>query len=208
LFDLLLKENPDAADFGKEIIPYSIGKYKVAAYQYEGYWTDIGNIRSFFEANLALTDEVPQFNLFDNRRYIYTHARMLPPSKISGTSIDASIIADGCIIKAMKIERSVVGNRARIGTGTTISNVYIMGNDKFETLEDIAHALAMGQPLKGIGDNCFIQNAIIDKDVRIGNDVRIMGGPHLPDTDTDLLTVKDGIVVIKKERMIPSGFTI
>lgn len=208
LFDLLLKENHDAADFGKEIIPYSISKYKIAGYQYEGYWTDIGNIRSFFEANLALTDEVPQFNLFNNRRYIYTHARMLPPSKISGTTIDASIFADGCIIKAQKIERSVIGNRARIGTGTTISNVYMMGNDAFETLEDIAHALASGKPLKGIGDNCFIQNAIIDKDVRIGNDVRIVGGPHLPDTDTDLLTVKDGIVVIKKERMIPNGFTI
>jgi len=208
LFDLLLNESREAADFGKEIIPQSIGKYKVAAFQYEGYWTDIGNIRSFFEANIALTDEVPQFNLFDNKRYIYTHPRMLPPSKISGTTIDASIFADGCIIKAEKIERSVIGNRTRIGTGTTISNTYIMGNDAFETLEDIAKAIAENKPLKGVGDNCFLQNVIMDKDCRIGNDVKIIGGDHLPNSDTNLLTVKDGIVVIKKDAVIPNGFSI
>jgi glucose-1-phosphate adenylyltransferase len=208
LFDLLLNEHRGAADFGKDVIPRTIEAYKVAAYQYEGYWTDIGNIRSFFEANIALTDEVPAFNLFDNKRYIYTHPRMLPPSKISGTTIDSSIIADGCIIKAKKIERTVVGNRTRVGTGTTISNTYLMGNDAFETLEDITRAIAQGKPLKGVGDNCFIQNAIIDKDCRIGSDVRIVGGDHLPNSDTNLLTVKDGIVVIKKEAVIPSGFSI
>jgi glucose-1-phosphate adenylyltransferase len=208
LRDLLLKENSEATDFGKEIIPLSIDKLKVAGYQYEGYWTDIGNIPSFFEANLALTDEVPLFNLFDNKRFIYTHPRMLPTSKISGTTMEATIIAEGCIVRANRIERAVIGNRSRIGVGTTIVNSYLMGNDFFETLEEIARALAEGKPPMGVGDRCYIHNTIIDKNCRIGNDVRIMGGNHLPDADTDLLTIKSGIVVIKKDAVLPNGFTI
>jgi len=208
LLNLLLSENPEATDFGKEIIPQSIEKYRIAGYRYEGYWTDIGNIRSYFEANLSLTDEVPQFNLFDNKRFIYTHPRMLPPAKISGTTLDAALIAEGSIIRASKIERAVIGTRARIGDGTTIVNSYVMGNDSFETLEEIARSRLAGIPVMGIGDRCYIQNAIIDKDCRIGNDVSIIGGSHLPDADSELLYIKDGIVVVKKETVIPDGFSI
>src|SRR6185503_8182450 len=104
LFDLLTTEYPDATDFGKEIIPQSIEKYKVASYQYEGYWTDIGNTYSFFEANLNLTADLPEFNLFDNSKAIYTRARMLPPAKISGTTLEKTLIAEGCIINASRIE--------------------------------------------------------------------------------------------------------
>jgi glucose-1-phosphate adenylyltransferase len=204
----LLMEQKESTDFGKEIIPQSIGKLKLLSYQHEGYWTDIGNIRSFFEANISLTDEVPRFNLFDNQRYIYTHPRNLPPGKISGTTIKASMIAEGCLIQAASIERSVIGIRARIGKDTTIITSYIMGNDYFQTLQAMKDSLEQGIPLLGIGDRCMIENTIIDKDCLIGNDVTIKGGPHLPDMETEILTVKDGIVVIKKGAMIRDGYVL
>jgi glucose-1-phosphate adenylyltransferase len=120
LFEILEENKIEATDFGKEIIPASIDTHKVISYQYDGYWTDIGNIYSFFEANLALTLEIPLFNLFDNRNIVYSRARMLPPAKISGTTLEQTIIADGCIINASRIENSVIGIRSRIGSGTTV----------------------------------------------------------------------------------------
>ncbi len=208
LIDLLQEEYKDATDFGKEIMPKSIEKYKVVSYQYDGYWTDIGNIYSFFEANLALTAEIPDFNLFDNTKPVYTRARMLPPAKISGTTLEKTIIAEGSIILASRIENSVIGIRTRIGHGTTVVSSYLMGGDYFETLDEMNHASARGIPKIGIGERCYIKNAIIDKNCRIGNDVRINGGNHLPNTDHSLYTVKDGIVVIKKGAIIPDGFVI
>ncbi len=208
LFELLENEKKDATDFGKEIIPESIDKYKVVSYQYDGYWTDIGNIHSFFEANLGLTAEIPDFNLFDNSKSIYTRARMLPPAKISGTTLEKTMIAEGCIINASRIENSVVGIRSRIGYGTTVVSSYVMGNDYFETLAQIASALDSGTPSVGIGHRCYIKNAIVDKNCRIGDDVRINGGSHLDSTDHALYTVKDGIVVVKKGAIIPNGFVI
>lgn len=208
LFDMLLNEKKEATDFGKEIIPQSIEKYKVASYQYEGYWEDIGNIQAFFEANLALTEDLPAFNLFDNQRAIYTRARMLPPAKVSGTRLDKAIIAEGSIINAAHIERSIVGIRSRIGHETTLINTYLMGNDYFETLDDIQHDRDSGIPLLGVGARCHIENAIIDKDCRIGNDVTIKGGSHLQDGDHALFTIKDGIVVVKKGAVLPDGFSV
>ena len=135
--DLLIKlmDEPNTVDFGKEIIPQSINKYRTFSYQYEGYWTDIGNIDSFFDANLGLTDDIPQFNLFDNDKRIYTNARILPTSKVSGTRLEKAVIADGCIIHAEKISRSVIGIRARIGKATEMTNSYMMGNDYYESLD-------------------------------------------------------------------------
>ncbi len=208
LSDILLTEFKTATDFGREIIPQTIHKYKVASYQYDGYWTDIGNIRSFFEANIDLTKEIPAFNLFDNDRNIYTRPRMLPPAKISGTTMEKTLVAEGSIINASRIESSVIGIRARIGHGTTLLNTYIMGNDSYETLEEIAAATISGFPMLGIGNNCHISNTIIDKDCRIGNDVKIVGGPHLENCDKDLYSCKDGIVVIKKGVIIPNGFSL
>ncbi len=208
LFDMLLDVNKDATDFGKEIIPGSISKHKVVSYQYDGYWTDIGNIYSFFEANLALTDDIPPFNLFDSSQAIYTRARMLPPAKISGTTLERTIIAEGCIINASRIEKSVTGIRTRIGYGSTIVSTYIMGSDYYETLEDMNSATQRGLPKVGIGERCYIRNAIIDKNCRIGNDVRINGGSHLQDSDHPLYTIKDGIVVVKKGAILPDGFVI
>jgi glucose-1-phosphate adenylyltransferase len=208
LFDLLNEEKKSATDFGKEIIPDAIHKYKVISFQYGGYWTDIGNIYSFFEANLALTMDIPPFNLFDENNTVFSRARMLPPSKISGTTITQTIIAEGTIIHAASIANSVIGIRARIGAGSVIESCYIMGNDFYETIAEIAHDFDRGLPKVGIGDNCNMKNVIIDKDCRIGNNVKINGGAHLPDSDHGLYSVKDGIVVIKKGAVVPDNFEI
>ncbi|MEY2596220.1 MAG: hypothetical protein RL634_1232 [Bacteroidota bacterium] len=208
LFNSLLEDFKDATDFGKEIIPFSIDKHKVVSFQYEGYWTDIGNIHSFFEANLALTKDVPEFNLFDNKKAVYTRARMLPPAKISGTTLEKTIIAEGCIINASRVENSVIGIRTRIGYGTTVVSCYIMGTDYYETLEEMNASVSNGLPKLGIGERCYIKNAIIDKNCRIGNDVRINGGKHLTNSDHLLYTIKDGIVVVKKGAVLPDGFVI
>jgi glucose-1-phosphate adenylyltransferase len=205
LYELL--EGNDRTDFGKEIIPQSIAEHKVVSYQYEGYWTDIGTIPSFFDANLGLTDEIPKFNLF-GENHIYTRARMLPPSKISGTLLEKSIIADGCIINAKQITRSLIGIRTRIGVDTVIENCYVMGSDNYQTLEQIAELKLSSSPIMGIGDRCKIKNAIIDKNTYIGNDVQINVGATLPDGDFGTHTVQDGIVVVKKRAIIPNGTII
>jgi glucose-1-phosphate adenylyltransferase len=206
--ELLLNKHPDSKDFGKEIIPASIADHTVVSYQYDGYWTDIGNIYSFFEANLALTADIPVFNLFDSAKPIYTRARMLPPAKISGTTLEKTMIAEGCIILASRLENTLMGIRSRIGHGTTVVNSYLMGNDFYETIEQMDENNQAGTPRIGIGERCYIKNAIIDKNCRIGNDVRINGGSHLENVDHTLYTVKDGIVVVKKNAILPDGFVV
>jgi glucose-1-phosphate adenylyltransferase len=205
--ELLIKlmNNPNTIDFGKEIIPQAIDKNRVFSHQYEGYWTDIGNIDSFFEANLGLTDDFPKFDLYCKERTIYTHARMLPTTKISGTVLDRTVVADGCIINAGKIEHSVIGIRSRIDTETTVINTYMMGADYYQPLDDIINPNIVSM---GIGARCFIKNAILDKNCCIGDDVRINGGKHLADTETETYVVRDGIVVVKKGAIIPNGFII
>lgn len=204
---LELLENNTRTDFGKEIIPQSLEDHKVISYKFEGYWTDIGNIHSFFEANIGLTEDIPEFNLFD-KKSIYTRARLLPPSKISGTTLEKTIISEGCIINASRIERSVIGIRTRIGIGTTIVNSYVMGGDRYQTLNELNDAIKNKQPVMGIGERCYIKNAIIDKNCFIGNDVRINGGDHLENGDFKTHTIKDGIVVVKKLAVIPNGTVI
>ncbi|QEC44203.1 glucose-1-phosphate adenylyltransferase [Pseudobacter ginsenosidimutans] len=208
LIDLLMDLYKDYTDFGKEILPRALKEYKVTSYQYDGYWTDIGHIYSFFEANLALTQEIPPFNLFDKSNAVYTRARMLPPAKISGTTLEKTIIAEGCIINASRIENSVIGIRSRVGHGTTMVSCYMMGSDYFETIEEMEYSKERGLPKLGIGDRCYIKNAIIDKNCRIGNDVRINGSIHMENADHSLYTIRDGIVVIKKGAILPDGFVI
>lgn len=204
--DLLF--NIEGTDFGKNIIPATIEKHNVNSFQFEGYWTDIGTIKSFHEANLDLTKDLPQFNLYDIDNAIYTHARMLPPAKVVGTSLEKVVLSEGAIVHASRIENSVVGIRTRIGKGTTIENSYIMGNDYYETIETIEENKTKKIPAMGIGERTHIKNAILDKNVRIGNDVRIHGGSHLKDKETDEFKVVDGIVVVKKEAIIKDGFTL
>jgi len=209
--DLLveLMSDPETKDFGKEIIPQAIGKRRVLSFPYEGYWTDIGNIDSFFEANLGLTDDIPKFNLFDNSSKIYTRARVLPPSKIGGkTSLEKTVLAEGCIINGAHIEHSVIGIRSRIGRDCVIRNSYLMGNDYYQNLEEITRNDEKHVTNIGIGERCHINYAIIDKNCRIGNDVRLEGGPHLPNTSTSLYSIKDGIIVVKKGATLPDGFQV
>ena len=208
LYQFLNEVHPNATDFGKEIIPDSIAHYKVLSYQYDGYWTDIGNIYSFFEANIALTQDVPLFNLFDSAQKVYTRARMLPPAKVSGTIINKAILAEGCIIHAKEVTSSVVGIRARVGKDTVIKNTYIMGCDYYENIDQIQEKNKKGIPILGIGERCIIEDAIIDKNCSIGNDVTIKGGVHLEKVDHPLYTIKDGIVVVKKGAVIPNGYII
>ncbi|MDH5415136.1 MAG: glucose-1-phosphate adenylyltransferase [Flavobacteriaceae bacterium] len=205
----LLKElmsNPETMDFGKEIIPNAIKDHKTISFQYQGYWTDIGNIDSFFEANLGLTDDIPKFNLYDRSKRIYTRARMLPTSKVSGSTLNKAVIAEGCIIHAASIEKSVIGIRSRIGKESIVINTYMMGSDYYETLDEIENRKI--SILMGIGERCFIKNTIIDKNCRIGDDVRINGGNHLEDRETERYVIKEGIVVIKKNAVIPNGYVI
>ncbi|HMC00895.1 MAG TPA: glucose-1-phosphate adenylyltransferase [Flavobacteriaceae bacterium] len=206
--DLLIKlmDDESAIDFGKEIIPQNIHNHKTVSYQYEGYWTDIGNIDSFFEANLGLTDNIPKFNLYDMKQRVYTRARILPTSKISDTVFNHTVVAEGCIIHAESIEKSVIGIRSRIGKGSVIKNTYMMGSDYYESLEEIEKNNI--SVLVGVGENCNINNAILDKNSRIGDGVTISGGSHLEDTETETYVVKDGIVVIKKGAELPKGYTI
>ncbi len=206
--DLLIElmNDPATVDFGKEIIPQSIHKHKTMSYPFEGYWTDIGNISSFFEANLGLSDEIPKFNLYDKNKRIFSRARMLPTTKLSGTKMINAVIADGCIIHAASIERSVIGIRARIGKDSVIRNTYVMGSDYYETLEEIEHFKI--EILMGIGERCTIDNVIVDKNCRVGDDVTIQGRPDLEDTETDTYVVRDGIVVLKKGAVITSGTVI
>jgi glucose-1-phosphate adenylyltransferase len=206
LIDLM--KNPDTKDFGKEIIPQAVGKQKILSYQYEGYWTDIGNIDSFFEANIGLTADIPKFNLFDNDNKIYTRPRLLPPSKFHQTLVEKSLISEGCIIHAKEIKRSVIGIRSRIGDGTIIQNTYVMGNDFYHSIDDMNEDIKNHKLLVGIGERCFINHAIVDKNCRIGNDVYINGGKHLEDVLHELYAIKDGIVVIKKGAILPDNYTI
>jgi glucose-1-phosphate adenylyltransferase len=203
----LFADNPDATDFGKGIIPASLTNgYKVASYQFSGYWTDIGNIRSFFEANIALTDSIPEFNLFDNQKRIYTRSRTLAPSKIFGTRLSHAVVSEGCIIHAESIERTLVGIRSRIGQGVVLKECIVMGNDYFQTIEDLVlnpHEIPMG-----VGANCYIERTIIDKDCRIGEGCRIVGNDNLPDQETETYCVREGIIVLKKGATIPAGTII
>jgi glucose-1-phosphate adenylyltransferase len=203
-----IMSNKETKDFGKEIIPQAVGNKRILSYQYEGYWTDIGNIDSFFEANIGLTDDIPKFNLFDNDNKIFTRPRLLPPSKFQKTLLDRSLISEGCILNAKEINHSVIGIRSRIGDGTIIQNSYIMGNDFYQNIDDMNSDAKNNKILIGIGENCFISNAIVDKNCRIGNNVYINGGKHLADFSNELYAIKEGVVVIKKGAILPDNYKI
>lgn len=200
-------DEEDGNDFGKELIPKSIHKYKTGSFQYDGYWTDIGTIRSFFEANMDLTRDIPQFNMYGPNK-IYTNSRMLPPNKIMGTEIMHVIFGGGSIVSAKKIESSVIGVRSRIDTGAVIKNIYMMGADYFSKQKDFEDFLSYGKPLLGIGENSHIENAILDKNCRIGKNVRIKGNKNLADGDFETHTISEGIVIVKKNAIIADNTVI
>jgi glucose-1-phosphate adenylyltransferase len=193
------------ADFGKHVIPKMIDTHRVHAYQYQGYWEDIGTIRSFYEANLDLCEPLPKFNFYDATAPIFTHARYLPGTKIIKGRIERAVIADGCIINDALIEHSLIGVRARIEAGATIRDSLIMGADYYETPERVGPE---GAPPIGIGQGAFIERAIVDKNARIGDSVRITPDGKPPNFDGSNFYVRDGIVVVPKNAVIPSGHEI
>jgi glucose-1-phosphate adenylyltransferase len=192
-------------DFGKHIIPASLQKYKVFAYIFQGYWEDIGTVRAFFEANLALTDTVPAYNFFDRADPIYTHARFLPASKVNGASIRQAIVADGCIITDARIDRAVIGLRSVIENGATIRNSVLMGADFYE---GEGPPPAPGNPPLGIGRNAVIDGAIIDKNARIGDGVVITPEGKPANVDGGNYYIRDGVVVVPKGAVISDGTRI
>ena len=192
----------DLVDFGKHIIPTAIENYRVQNYVFEGYWEDIGTIRAFFDANLALTNPVPPFNFFDNSAPIYTHARFLPASKINGATVRQSIISDGCIISDAHIERAVIGVRSYINSGTTIRHSVIMGADFYGA--DLASKTNNAVNI-GIGKNCVIDHAIIDKNACIGDGVVITTEGKPDNFDGDNYFIRDGIVIVPKGATIQPG---
>ena len=192
-------------DFGKHIIPASLQKNKVFAYIFQGYWEDIGTVRAFFEANLALTDTLPPYNFFDHLNPIYTHARFLPASKVNGAQVNRAIIADGCIITSANIERAVIGIRSVIENGSTIRNSVLMGADFYQEEDPQS---APDRPPLGIGRHCVIEGAIIDKNARIGDGVVITPDGKPADMDGDNYYVRDGVIVVPKGAVIPAGTSI
>lgn len=191
-------------DFGKHIIPRSIQDRHVSAFIFQGYWEDVGTIRAFYEANLDLTDLVPEYSFFDTEAPIYTHPRFLPGSKVNGATLRQAIISDGCIISDAHIERSVIGIRSIIQSGATIRNSVVMGADYFE--QDRPGAADV--PPIGIGRNCVIDRTIIDKNARIADGVVITPEGKAANSDTDNYFIRNGIVIVPKNAVIPSGFWI
>jgi glucose-1-phosphate adenylyltransferase len=202
-----LLDNP-LSDFGKHIIPHAINTHRVFSYVYQGYWEDIGTIRNFFEANLDLVTELPRFNFFDMSAPIFSRPRYLPGSKINGAQIDHAVISDGCIINRARIANSIVGLRTIIGDGTELNRVVILGSDYYESKESVDRHESEGQPRVGIGAHCKIENAIIDKNARIGNNVVISPAGKPENVDHEHYFVRDGIVIIPKDAVIPHGTVI
>jgi glucose-1-phosphate adenylyltransferase len=207
--DLVCKllDNP-LPDFGKHVIPHAIGAHKVFSYVFQGYWEDIGTIRNFFEANLDLVTELPRFNFFDMNAPVFSRPRFLPGSKINGAQIDHAVISDGCIINRARITNTIVGLRTHVGEGTELNRVVILGSDFYESLESVERHEKAGRPRVGIGSNCKIENAIIDKNARIGNNVTISPAGKPESVDHELYYIRDGIVIIPKGAMIPHGTVI
>ena len=195
-------------DFGKHIIPNAIKTHRVFSYVYQGYWEDIGTIRSFFEANLDVTSELPRFNFFDMSAPVFSRPRFLPGSKINGAQIDHAVVSDGCIINHAKITHSIVGVRSLVGSGSEMNRVIGLGCDYYESLASIQESERLGRPRIGVGRNTRIENAIIDKNARIGNDVVISPAGKPDNVDHPLYFIRDGIVVIPKNGTIPHGTVI
>ncbi len=202
-----LLDNP-LSDFGKHIIPHAINSRRVFSYVFQGYWEDIGTIRSFFEANLDLVSELPRFNFFDMSAPIFSRPRYLPGSKINGAQVDHAVISDGCIINHATINHSIVGLRTIVGTGTELNRVIVLGSDYYESQESVDKNAEEGRPRIGIGENSKIDNAIIDKNARIGNNVRISPAGKPENLDHERYFIRDGIVIIPKDAVIPHGMVI
>lgn len=199
LFDVLKLQGDD---FGKNIIPKLLTNYRVMGYVYEDYWADIGTIRRFYEANLEMASPERPFDFYNPERPIYSRARFLPATEVHGARLIHALLADGCRILEAEITQSVVGLRSLIASGTVIRSSVIMGADYYETEEDRAENRRLGRPDVGIGEGTQIEAAIIDKNARIGRNVRIHHLPDRPDSESDNWAARDGLVIVPKDAVI------
>src|SRR5882762_8739514 len=203
----LLSEDASWLDFGREIIPAAIRSGNVQAFMFDGYWEDIGTITAFYRANLDLTTKIPKFNLFDAEAPVYTRARYLPPSKIEDTEISRSIISDGCIITGARVSNSVVGLRSRIAKGVRVDASFVMGADYYQTIEEMRDDLLANKPRVGIGEGTIINRAIVDKNARIGSNVRLLNEAGVVNADADdgSYYIRDGIIIVPKNAVVKDG---
>ncbi len=206
LRDLLADTEPK--DFGREVIPRAIGGRKVCGHFFDGYWEDIGTIRSFFDAHMDLTRPLPRFDFYDEDRPIFTHPRFLPGSKILGADVENAILCEGSIVNRSRIRDAIVGIRTRIGDGCRIERAVVMGADFYESREDIARNRGRGVPDVGIGRDCEIRDAIVDKNARIGHGVRLVNRNGAAAAAADNHVIVDGLIVVPKDAVIPDGAVI
>jgi glucose-1-phosphate adenylyltransferase len=203
-----LLENTTFEDFGRDVIPFAIKQKKVFGYFFDGYWEDIGTIQSFFEANIDLTQPLPKFNFYDEKSPIFSLARFLPGSKIISSEVHNSILCEGSIINRSRINHSIIGIRSRIGDNCVLERTVMMGADFFESNEELAQNAKKGIPNVGIGSNCEIRNSIVDKNARIGNDVRLINAQGIKEETTENYVIRDGIIIIPKNAIIPDRTVI
>jgi len=200
--------DPALVDFGRHIIPQAIGTTQVQAHVFRGYWEDVGTIASYFDAGLQLTQPIPPFDFHDATRPIFSRPRFLPATRIEGCTLHAALVAEGCIILGAEIQRSLVGIRSRIGQGTRLQDTLMLGADFYDSLEDIERAQSTGVPPVGIGRDCVIRHAIIDKNARIGNGVHILNEAGKQQADGAGYYIREGIVIVPKGAAIPDGTVI
>lgn len=205
----LVTARPLATDFGKEVFPRSIKTHKVQAHLFDGYWEDLGTVKSYHDANLALASDSPPFDFHSPDGVIYTRMRFLPASRVCGASLNQALISDGCVIlPGAHIERCVVGVRSRIGHDTTLRDTVIMGADRFETDAERAANKSRRVPDLLVGDNCVIERAILDKECRIGHNVRILNKRGVLEEEGDCYVIRDGITCIPRGKVVPDGTVI
>jgi glucose-1-phosphate adenylyltransferase len=208
LREYLLEDMPDAVDFGHNIIPAAVNRKNVQAHLFDGYWEDIGTISSFYRTNIAMTLPLPPFNFFDAEAPIYTRPRFLPGSKLLDCHIQSSIITEGCILNGATITDSIIGIRSRVDLGSRLSGVLMMGADFYQTLEEMDSEAQQGHPRIGVGRNCNIRRAIIDKNARIGSGVQVLNEAHHSEYEGDSYFIREGIVIVPKNAVIPDNTVI
>ncbi len=208
--DLLVKAVSDhqLVDFGRHVIPKLVPEARVHAYVYRGYWEDVGTIRSYYEANLALCQPVPPFDFYDVQRPVFTHPRFLPATKVESCTVENALVSEGCVIVESELRRALVGIRARIGRGVRVRDSLLLGADYYETVEETARASEAGLPRIGIGDDTVIQGAIVDKNARIGSGVRILNEEGVQEMDGPGYFIREGIVIVPKNGVIRDGVAV
>jgi glucose-1-phosphate adenylyltransferase len=192
-------------DFGREIIPAALSRYRVNAFLHRGYWADVGTVEAYYDANIALTRPEPPFQFYDSHRPIYTHPRFLPGSRLDGCSTREAIISDGCSIEQSVVEQSIVGIRGVVRAGSRISRSLVIGADFYEPDDQPAR---QDRPKLGIGRNTVLDRVVVDKNARIGDDVRLVNEKAVQEADGDGYCIRSGIIIVQKNAVIPNGTVV